>query len=101
MHQDLIANYRSDFANYNDHLPKERLNEVIMAVPENLGQKFVYSRVNPSIKTGTIEQALELLCKATVCHPVQGTEANGVPLAAKIQHKYLKVIYNVGLCSQS
>lgn len=100
IHQDLLATYRDDAAKYRKKIALERLDEVIMAVPKYLGEKFVYTRVNPLVQTEMIKQALGLLCKARVCHRVSGVAANGVPLAAEIQEKYLKVIFlDIGLCS--
>ncbi len=97
---DLLATYRDDAAKYSGRMATERLDEVIMAVPKFLGEKFVYTRVNTQIQIPAIKQALELLCKARVCHKVIGSAANGVPLGAEIQDKYLKVIFlDVGLCS--
>ena len=100
IHFDLIATYRDDFAKYSGRIEPERLNEVMSAVPRYLGEKFVYSRVNPSVPIRTIKHALDLLCKARVCHRVMSSAANGLPLGAEIRAKYLKTIFlDVGLCS--
>ncbi len=100
VHHDLMATYRDDFAKYKGRLAIERLDEVMRAIPKDLGKKFMYSKVNPSVRIDAIKNALNLLCKARVCHRVIGCAANGVPLAAEIQDKYLKVIFlDVGLCS--
>jgi hypothetical protein len=96
---DLLATYRDDFAKYRGHVAIERLAEVMLAVPKMLGQKFVFSRVNPAIQATTIKQVLNLLGKARICHRVWGCAANGVPLAAEIKEKYFKEIFlDVGLC---
>lgn len=100
IHHNLMATYRDDMAKYSGRLATERLEEVMMAIPKLLGEKFVYTKVNPSIQTPAIKQALDLLCKARICHRVMGCTANGVPLAAEILDRYLKVIFlDVGLCS--
>ncbi len=100
IHHDLIATYRDDFAKYSGRIATERLDEIIMAVPKYLGKKFVYSKINPVTHSTTIKRSLNLLCKAKVCHCIFGSAANGVPLAAEIQEKYIKVILlDVGLCS--
>lgn len=97
---DIIATYRDDFAKYSGRIATERLDEVMLAVPKFLGEKFVYSNVNPSVSSTAIKRSLELLCKARVCHKVQGCAANGVPLGAEILDKYFKAIFlDVGLCS--
>lgn len=43
-----------------------------------------------------------MLCKARVCHRIIATSANGLPLDAEADEKYLKVIMlDCGLCSAS
>lgn len=99
LQHDVLATYRDDFAKYRGRLPVERLDEVILAIPKMLGQKFICSRVNPDIPTSTIKQVLNLLSKARICHYVFSTSANGVPLAAEIREKYFKMIFlDTGLC---
>jgi predicted AAA+ superfamily ATPase len=97
---DLLATYRDDFSKYKGRIAIERLEEVLMATPRMLGQKFVFSRVNTSVQPNTIKQVLDLLEKARICHRVSGSSANGVPLAAEIKEKYFKEIFlDTGLCS--
>src|SRR3990167_3336509 len=100
IHNDILATYRDDFNKYNGRLSVDRINETMVSVPFFLGQKFMYSKVNPDVQTNSIKQALDLLSKARICHKVYGSAGNGVPLGAEIQEKYLKVIFlDVGLCS--
>jgi predicted AAA+ superfamily ATPase len=100
VHHELIATYRDDIAKYRGRIAIERVDEVMLAVPKHLGEKFVYTKVNPSVQISTIKHSLDLLCKARICHRIAGCAANGVPLGAEIQDRYLKVIFlDVGLCS--
>jgi len=100
IHHDLMATYRDDFSKYSGRMLTQRLEEVMMAVPKCLGEKFIYTKVNPSIQIPAIKQSLDLLCKAKICHRVFGCSANGVPLGAEILEKYLKTIFiDTGLCS--
>jgi predicted AAA+ superfamily ATPase len=97
---DLLAIYRDDFSKYKGRLAIERLDEVIMAIPKMLGQKFVFSRINASVQPYTIKHVLDLLGKARICHRVLSCSANGVPLAAEVKEKYFKEIFlDTGLCS--
>ncbi len=91
--QDLTATYRDDFNKYKGRIDKERLEEVFVAVPEQLGEKFMYSKVNANVQSRTIKQAFDLLCKARVCHRVTSCHANGVPLAAGLNKNYFKSIF--------
>ena len=96
----LLLTYRDDFAKYAKRIPAEHLEETLMTVPKMLGQKFVYSRVNPNTKTETLKKALNLLCKARVCYKIQATNANGLPLLAEVNEKYCKVgLVDTGLAS--
>lgn len=100
IHQELLASYRADFHKYGGRALAEVLNEVITAIPQFLGKKFMYSRVNSTTSHVKIKQALQQLFQARVAHKVVATAANGVPLGAEINHKFLKVILlDVGLCS--
>lgn len=100
LHFDLLTTYRDDFAKYSRRIPKERLDEVIMMVPKLLGEKFVYSKVNSDVSSTTIRQSLDLLCQAKVCHSAISCAANGVPLSAELNPKFVKVLLlDCGLCS--
>lgn len=95
---DLIATYRDDIAKYRGKIAPERLEEVLLAIPKHLGEKFVYTKVNPHVQIAPIKKALELLYKAKVCHRVTGCGGNGIPLGADLLEKYLKVLLlDVGL----
>ncbi len=96
---DLLSTYRDDFAKYRGRVALERLDEVLLAVPKILGEKFVFSRVNPALSASSVKKAVELLQKARICHPVISSAANGVPLAAELNTKFFKEIFiDSGLC---
>lgn len=100
VHRNILQTYRDDFPKYSARMPAEYLNEVLAAVPQSLGKKFVYSDVNRSVRHTVIKDALDLLVKARLVHKVQGTAANGVPLGGELLHHYTKIIMlDVGLCS--
>ncbi|MBX9704012.1 MAG: AAA family ATPase, partial [Silvanigrellaceae bacterium] len=97
---DLLATYRNDFTKYKVRTNPERLDNVMMAIPKMLGKKFVFSQVKKTLQAATIKHILKLLEKARLCHRVQSTSANRVPLDADIQEKWFKEIFlDVGLCS--
>lgn len=99
IHHDLIATYRTDFAKYSKRILPEKLDAVLLAIPSTLGEKFMYSKIDPRASV-QVKRALELLDTARVCHRVLSCAANGVPLGAEINQKFLKVILiDVGLCS--
>jgi uncharacterized protein len=97
---ELLATYRDDFAKYRGRLPIEHLDDTLQAIPNMLGEKFVYRRVNPHVQTAPIKSAVNLLNKARVCHSVKLTSANGLPLGAGVNQKFFKEIFiDVGLAS--
>lgn len=100
IHNDILHTYRDDFGKYGSKILPARLQEVMTAVPRRLGEKFVYSHVNPNVRIPVIKEALELLCQAKVCHRITASSSNGVPLAAEALSHYIKVILlDVGLSS--
>jgi predicted AAA+ superfamily ATPase len=99
---DLLATYRDDFSKFKGRIAIEKLDEVMIATPKMLGTKFVFSHVSTTIHANTVKNALDLLGKARICHPVWSCSANGVPLAAEINEKYFKEIFlDTGLCSSA
>lgn len=100
VHNNLINTYQDDFAKYAGKLSITNLEEVLHAVPKLLTKKFVYSHVDPTARHESIKRALSLLLKARVCHKVQGSSANGIPLGAEVNSKIFKIILiDVGLVS--
>jgi len=98
--QELMATYRDDFAKYRGRIESERLDEILNAVPRLLGEKFVYSQVNPDIRSHILKEAFELTCRARICHRITSCHANGLPLGAELDEKYFKAIFlDIGLCS--
>lgn len=99
IHHDLITNYRDDFGKYRGRLSIERLEDVMISVPKQLAQKFIYQSANPNVHSTQLKQALSLLNKARISHQIMSSHANGVPLAAETNDKYFKEIFiDVGLC---
>lgn len=99
-HSELVLSYRDDFAKYAGKIPTRYLEETMAAIPKLLGQKFIYSHVNPDVKATMMKDALNLLCKARVCYKVRATSANGLPLLAEVDDRRFKVEFiDVGLVS--
>lgn len=100
VHNNLIHTYQDDFAKYAGKLTITHLEEVFHAVPKLLTNKFVYTHVDPNARHESIKQALDLLLKARLCHKVQSTNANGIPLGAEVNSKMFKIILiDVGMVS--
>jgi Predicted ATPase (AAA+ superfamily) len=102
IHFDLLATYRDDFAKYSGRLSIDHLENIMSAIPRQLGKKFVYKEAKPDVSSIPLKQALDLLSKARICHRIPATSANGLPLGSEADEKFSKVILlDCGLCGAS
>ena len=100
LQRDLITTYRDDFNKYRGRIPADLLRHVMDAIPQQLASRFVYSHVDVDAKHRDIKRAQELLQLARVCHRVEHTAANGLPLGAETNHRTFKsILVDVGLVS--
>jgi len=100
--RDLLATLRDDFGKYAGRVPPERLRRVLDSIPQQLGGKFTYQRVDREERASSLRRAVELLTLARVCHRCTRTPARGVPLAAGADESSFKLLHlDVGLCSTS
>ena len=98
--QDLLATYRDDFHKYGGVIDAGLLNRIMLSVAEQLGNKFIFSRVDSSKKTDSIKKALARLSQAKVCTKVLHTAGNGLPLGAESNEKFFKALMvDIGLVS--
>lgn len=96
--QDLLATYRADFPKYEGRMSALVLDQLLRAVARDLGNKFVYTKVDDSMKNYQAKQALNLLAQARLCHIVHNTSANGIPLGSELKEKTRKVcLLDVGM----
>jgi len=97
---DLLATYRDDFHKYGGEMEPAVLSKIMLSVARQLGNKFVYSRVDPAGKAGPITKAFHLLCQAKVCTKVAHSTGNGLPMGAESNEKFLKALMvDIGLIS--
>ena len=98
--RDLIATYRDDFNKYRERVPAELLRRVMDAVPRQLGGRFIYSHVDTDARHRDVKRAVELLALARVCHAVEHSSANGLPLGAEGNARLFKMLaVDIGICS--
>jgi len=95
---DLMLTFDDDFAKYKSRVPSSRLREVFLSVMEQTGNKFVYALASQTTRHEHIKEAIELLTKAGLVYPVIHSAANGVPLAAELNHKKHKyAVFDTGV----
>jgi uncharacterized protein len=100
LQQDLLATYRDDFHKYGGEIDARLLTKIMLSVSEQLGNKFVYTRVDPSQKTPQVKKAIEMLSRAKVCSKILHTTGKGLPLGAESNEKFFKaMMLDIGLVS--
>jgi len=97
--QQLIINtFFDDFAKYARQSKFKYLRKVFNAVPSMVGNKFVYSKVDNSIKSRDLKSALELLETANIVYRIKRTSGEGLPLKGGANDRFFKVIFlDIGL----
>jgi len=94
----IIDTYQDDFGKYGRRLKHRYLNKIFNAVPKMVGQKFVYTHVDNTIKSRELKEALELLEMSGVVRKIKQTSSAGLPLEAGVKDAYFKVLFlDVGL----
>ena len=88
----LLISFRNDFAKYKKRIPVVRINEVFSSVSRQADGKFIYEQVSQNISNEQVKKSLELLIMAGLCYPVTHSSADGIPLGARINPKYRRII---------
>ena len=90
----LVATYRADFPKYAGRIAGDTMDAVLRSVAGQLGQKFVYARVEDARKQHHVKEALERLVQARLCCVARYASGNGVPLSAETKDKFRKVAFH-------
>ena len=93
VHNDIIGAYTDDFAKYKKRVSPVLLRQVLRSVALQVGQKFVCSQVDREMKSTAIKDALHLLSLAGLVVPVVHSNANGLPLGAEENDRYVKYLF--------
>lgn len=87
----MILNFRDDFAKYKTKTATEKIEATFNSTALQAGSKFVYSAVGLGSTTG-FSTALELLNKAGLAIKVFHSSCRGIPLKAQIKPNRFKVL---------
>lgn len=90
---DIMLAYEDDFSKYEGKVEPMLLRQTLRSVALQAGSKFVYSNVSGNFRTEKVKVALELLTDAGLIRPVVHTAANGLPLGAEINSKFVKYVF--------
>lgn len=94
----IIDTYLDDFGKYVRNVKHRYLSKVFHAVPTMVGQKFVYARVDDTIKSRELKEAVELLEMAGVVMRIKRTKATKLPLESGVKTNHFKMLFmDIGL----
>ena len=101
LQDEIIQTYKQDFEKYARGKLIDKVETVFNAVPNYLGEKFIYSKIDPDLRAATFKEALNCLEKAGIIHIVYHTSGQGVPLASGKDSKRFKVyFFDIGLAQR-
>ncbi len=94
----LIETFIDDFAKYSNNSQHKYLQKIFYSVPALIGNKFVYAKVDNTLKSRDLKNAVELLEQAGIVFMVKKTSGAGLPLEAGIKNNFYKLIFlDIGL----
>ena len=95
---ELILSYKQDIPKYASTHRLEFIENTFEAIPRQLGEKFVYSRIAKDIRSYIFKEALDCLNKAGIAYIVYHSDAQGLPLGATINPRRFKVYgFDIGM----
>lgn len=93
VHNDILDTYQQDFAKYKKRVSPGLLRQVLRSVALQAGQKFVFTQATRDVPAANVRLCLHLLTLAGLITPVKHTAANGLPLGAEVNDKYVKYLF--------
>lgn len=88
--KDIQQSYYDDFVKYESKIDPQLLKNTLDAVVVQTGKKFVFSHVMGGYRPEEVRRALSMLTDAGLIKPIKHTAANGIPLGAEINDKFIK-----------
>ena len=93
VHSDIMDTYRNDFSKYKKRVSPDLLRQILRSVALQIGEKFVFNQAAEGVRSTQVKEALRLLALAGLITPVTHTAANGIPLGAEENEKYIKYLF--------
>lgn len=91
--KDIQQSYYDDFAKYNKRIDPQLLRNTLDAVVSQIGKKFVFAHVAGGYRPEDVRLALTMLTDAGLIKPVRHTAANGLPIGAETNEKFIKYLF--------
>ncbi len=93
VHRDIMDTYRNDFSKYKKRVDPILLRQILRSVAVQIGDKFVFNQAAEGVRSTQVKDTLRLLTLAGLITPVTHTAANGIPLGAEENEKYVKYLF--------
>lgn len=93
VHNDILDAYQQDFSKYRKRVSPDLLRQVLRSAALQAGKKFVFAEASRDIPAASVKECLRLLTLAGLITPVKHTAANGLPLGAEENEKYVKYLF--------
>lgn len=93
VHSDIMDTYRNDFSKYKKRVNPVLLRQILRSVAVQIGEKFVFNQAAEGVRSAQVKEALRLLTLAGLITPATHTAANGIPLGAEENEKYIKYLF--------
>lgn len=88
--KDIQQAYYDDFAKYDKKIDPQLLRNTLDAVINQTGKKFVFNHVTGGYRPEEVKLALGMLTDAGLIKPIKHTSANGLPIGAETNDKFIK-----------
>lgn len=99
--QMILETYRSDFGKYASFSQQKYLAACFEKAPLLVGSYIKYTKIAPEFQSRDLKMALHLIEKAGLIHSIHSTTAAGLPLAAGLSEKKLKILFlDIGLLQE-
>ena len=93
VHNDILDAYQQDFSKYKKRVSPDLLRQVLRSAALQAGKKFVFAEASRDVPAASVKECLRLLTSAGLITPVKHTAANGLPLGAEENEKYVKYLF--------
>src|SRR3990167_7251779 len=89
----LLNTYRNDFGKYAKQSDYKYLQKIFDKTPALLGQQVKYNKIEASMRSRELKEAITCLNNANVVRTVYASSASGLPLQALIHEKKFKLLF--------
>jgi len=90
--------YADDFSKYANKSKLTALQKVFKSAASMVGQKFVYSHVDNTMKSNRLKEAVEMLETAGILIRIKRSNGDGIPIEANVKDNYFKLLFlDIGL----